>query len=207
MNIASHQLRPWQLSITLAAISAFVLAHPAVSHADDAGPYAGRTLLTGAPASAPKDQAQLALEPGSAALTAALAADGTRLEGERMFGGYRFGPGFALEGAQTHTAPSGLGAGNQAISVAGVSSVPLSDSVTLVGKLGLNYSTSPFAGGGASISDLASGGRLYGLGLSAQLRDNVELRVQSEHLGRIPGAPQGATAASDSVLLGANVRF
>jgi hypothetical protein len=207
MNTASNQLRRWQWSITLAAISALVLAHPGTGRADNAGLYGGRTLLSGAPASAPKDQAQLALEPGSAALTAGLTADGTPLEGGRIFGGYRFGPGFALEGAQTRIPPIGPAAVNQGISVAGVSSVPLSDSVALVGKLGLNYSTSPFAGSSASISDLANGGKLYGLGLSAQLRDNVELRLQSEHLGRAPGAPQGAAAASDSVLLGANVRF
>ncbi|HTS51749.1 MAG TPA: hypothetical protein VMH26_00600 [Burkholderiales bacterium] len=202
MNSALHQLRPWHLLITLAVISAAVLVRPAVSRADDAGPYAGRALLSGAPASAPKDQAQLADEPGSAALTA----DGMRLEGERIFGGYRFGPGFALEGAQTRTAPAGPAAGNQAISVAGVSSVPLSDTVKLVGKLGFQYPTSPVGSGGVSISDLPSGGKLYGVGVSAQVRDNVELRVQSEHFGRPAGASQG-TAGSDSVLFGANVRF
>ncbi len=202
MNTASHQLEPWHLSITLSAISALVLIHSAASHADDTGLYAGRSLLSGAPVSAPKDQAQLAAEPGSAALTA----DGMRLEGERIFGGYRFGPGFALEGAQTRTGPPGPAAGNQAISVAGVSSVPLSDSVTLVGKFGLHYPTSAVAGGSMSLSDLPSGSKLYGVGVSAQVRDNVELRVQSEHFGRPAGASQG-TAGSDSVLFGANVRF
>jgi hypothetical protein len=202
MNIASHQLGAWHLSITLAAISALVLIHPAASHADDIGLYAGRSLLSGAPGSAPKNQAQLALEPGNAAL----GGDAMRLEGERIFGGYRFGPGFALEGAQTRIGASSVAAGNETVSVAGVGSVPLSDSVTLMSKFGMNYQTSAFAGGGVSLSDVTSGGRLYGVGVSVQVRDNVEVRAQTEHLGRPAGASQGP-AASDSVLFGANVRF
>jgi len=200
MNIAPDHLRPW-LSITLAVVGAVVLIHPSPGRADDAGLYGGRTLLSGVPASAPKNQVELALEPGSAAL----GADAARLEGERIFGGYRFGPGFALEGAQTRVGPSSLAPGNGAISVAGVSSVPLSDSVTLLGKLGLNYQTSA-SPGALSVSDVASGGRLYGVGVAVQVRDNIEVRAQTEHLGRPANAAQGPTA-SDSVLFGANVRF
>jgi hypothetical protein len=202
MNIAPNHLRPWYLSITLAAVSAVVLIHSIPGRADDTGLYGGRALLSGVPASAPKNQAELALEPGSAAL----GADAARLEGERIFGGYRFGPGFALEGAQTRLGPSSLAPGNGVISVAGVSSVPLSDSVTLLGKLGLNYQTSAPPGVAASLSDVASGGRLYGVGLAVQVRDNIEVRAQTEHLGRPANAAQGPTA-SDSVLFGANVRF
>lgn len=202
MNIAPHPLRPWYLSIALAAISALALTHPAAGRADDTGLYGGRTLLSGVAASAPKNQVELALEPGSAAL----GADTTRLEGQRIFGGYRFGPGFALEGSQTRIGPSSLAPGNAVISVAGVSSVPLSDSVTLMGKLGLNYPTSASPGGAVSLSDVASGGRLYGVGVAVQVRDNIEVRAQTEHLGRSPSAAQGPIA-SDSVLLGANVRF
>ena len=100
---------------------------------------------------------------------------------------------------------SALGPSNETISVAGVSSLPLSDSVNLLGKVGLNYAPSSFTGGSASLSDVTNGGRVYGVGLSAQVRSNVELRVQSEHLGR-PSALQGPPA-SDSVLIGADVRF
>jgi hypothetical protein len=200
MNIASHQSRPWHLLIALAAISALMLIGPVASRADDAGIYAGRTLPSGLPANATKDQAQLALEPGSAAL----GGDAARLEGERIFGGYRFAPGFALEGAQIRSGASSPGANSDRIAVAGVGSVPLSDSVTLVSKLGLSYQTSAFGGGGVSLSDVTGGGRVYGVGLSVQVRDNVELRAQSEHLGRPANSPQGP---ADSVLFGANVRF
>ena len=198
MNVASRQY----LSIALAAIAAVVFIHPGASRADDTGLYAGRTLPSGASANPPKDQAQLALEPGSAAL----GGDTARLEGERIFGGYRFGPGFALEGARTRIGPSGLGPSNETISMAGVGSLSLSDSVTLVSKLGLTYQPSTFAGSGASLADVTNGGRLYGVGVSVRVRDNVEVRAQTEHLGRTVGPAQGATA-SDSVLFGANVRF
>jgi hypothetical protein len=115
-------------------------------------------------------------------------------------------PGFALEGAQIRSGASSLGTGNETIVVAGVGSLPVSDSVTLVSKVGVNYQTSAFSGGGASVSDVTSGGHVYGLGVSVQVRDNVELRAQTEHLGRPASATQGP-AASDSVLVGANVRF
>ncbi len=202
MNIASDRPRPWHLTMALAAISAFILVHPAASRADDAGVYAGRSLPSGLPATAQKDQGQLALEPGSAAL----GGDATRLEGQRIFAGYRLAPGFALEGAQIRSGASNFGTGNETIVVAGVGSVPLSDSVSLLSKLGVSYQTSAFAGGGASLSEVTSGAPVYGLGVSVQVRDNVEVRAQTEHLGRPASAVQGP-AASDSVLLGANVRF
>lgn len=184
----------WQV-----ALSVLALAFPLVCGADDTGFYSGRILTSGAPSTAPKDQSQLALEPGSAALTS----DGARLQGERIFGGYRFGPGFALEATQNRTGASALAPGSETISVAGVSSLPLSDSVSLRGKLGLNYSPASFTGTGATLSDVTNSGKVYGVGLSAQVRNNVELRVQSEHLGSTPLGPP----ASDSVLFGANVRF
>jgi hypothetical protein len=101
---------------------------------------------------------------------------------------------------------SSLGASNDTIVVAGVGSVPLSDSVTLLSKLGVTYQSSAFAAGGASLSDVTSSGRVYGLGVSVQVRDNIEVRAQTEHLARPASAAQGP-AASDSVLVGANVRF
>jgi hypothetical protein len=202
MSIASDRPKMRHLALALATISALALIHPAASRADDAGIYAGRSLPSGLPANTPKDQAQLALEPGSAAV----GGDATRLEGQRIFAGYRMAPGLALEGAQIRSGASNLGTSNETIVVTGVGSVPLSDSVTLVSKLGVNYQTSAFAGSSASLSEVTGAGRVYGLGVSVQVRDNVEVRAQTEHLGRPASAGQGP-AASDSVLLGANVRF
>ena len=203
MSIASDRPKIQHLTLALAAISALALIHPAVSRADDAGGvYAGRSLPSGLPGNAPKDQAQLALEPGSAGL----GGDATRIEGERLFAGYRVAPGLAIEGAQIRSGAANLGTSNDTIVVAGVGSVPLSDSVTLTSKFGVNYQASAFTGSGASLSEITGAGRVYGLGVSVQVRDNVEVRAQTEHLGRPASAGQGP-AASDSVLLGANVRF
>ena len=201
MNTGSEKTKVLCCRAVLSALGALALALPVASHADDVGFYSGRISTSGAATTAPKDQAQLALEPGSAALTS----DGTRLQSERIFGGYRFGPGFALEATQNRTGASALAAGTETISVAGVSTLPLSDSVSLLGKLGLNYAPSSFTAGNPSLSDVTNGGKVYGVGLSAQVRSNVELRVQSEHLGR-PSTPLGPSA-SDSVLIGADVRF
>jgi len=198
MNIGSRKARTLLRQAALKALGTVVLLLPLAGNADDAGFYSGRISTSGAPSTAPKDQAQLALEPGSAALSS----DGARLQGERIFGGYRFAPGFALEATQNRTGASALAAGSETISVAGLSSLPLSDSVNLLGKVGLNYASASFAGG-STLSDVANGGKVYGVGLSAQVRSNVELRVQSEHLGSTPQGPP----ASDSVLFGANVRF
>jgi hypothetical protein len=194
-------LRPY-LSTALTAIAAVVFIHAGDGRADDTGLYGGRTLPSGVPASPLKDPTQLALEPGSAAL----GADAARLDGERIFGGYRFGPGFALEGTRTRTGTSGLGSSIQTISVAGVGSLPLTDSVTLMSKLGLSYQPSASAGGAAPVAEVTNGAPLYGVGLSVRLRDNVEVRAQTEHFGRSAGPVQGATAG-DSVLFGAGVRF
>src|SRR5262245_46594881 len=198
MSIKSRKPRALLRQAALNALGVLVFLLPLAGNTDDTGFYSGRVSTSGAPSTAPKDQAQLALEPGGAALTS----DGSRLQGERLFGGYRFGPGFALEATQNRIGASALAPGSETVSVAGVSSLPLSDSVNLLGKVGLNYAPASFAGGSA-LSDVANGGKVYGVGLSAQVRDNVELRVQSEHLG---STPQGLPA-SDSVLFGANVRF
>ena len=202
MTITPPRPRPLYLLIASAAISTLVLIHAAPGRADDAV-YAGRSLPSGLPASTPKDQAQLALEPGSVALGAA---DAMRLEGERLYAGYRLGPGFALEGAQIRSGGTNLGPSNETIVVAGVGSVPLSDSVTLKSKLGVNYQTSALAASGGSLSEVTGAGKVYGLGVSVQVRDNIEVRAETEHLGRPASAAQGPIA-SDSVLLGANVRF
>jgi len=199
MNVESLRNR----LLAPALIAAMLLIQPGVGAAEDTGLYGGRTLPSGVPANPPKDQAQLALEPGSGAL----GGDPARLEGERIFGGYRFGPGFALEGARTRIGASVPGSSSETISVAGLGSVPLTDSITLTSKLGLSYQPSAFAGVGPSMGDATNVGRLYGVGLSVRVRDNIEVRAQTEHLGRTPGLAQGSATGSDSVLFGANVRF
>jgi hypothetical protein len=201
MNTTPDLVRPWRLLVTLTAIVILGLMGATRSHAEDGGFYGGRSLTPGISTPLPVDKGQLAVEPGSVALAAAA----TRLDGERIFGGYRFGPGFAVEGARTRFGTPALAQGGETLSMAGVSSLPLTDSVTLVAKLGLHYPEASGPGSNLSFSELAGAGVLYGLGLSLQLADNVELRARSERFAHPQGRSQGTTA--DTFLFGANVRF
>jgi hypothetical protein len=201
MNIELQRIKIWGLSAALAGSAALGLMSAPRAHAEDDGFYAGRSLMTGTPAAPRTDKGQLALEPGSAAL----AADATRLDSERVFGGYRFDRSFALEGAQTRLAAPTSASSGETFSLAAVSSLPLSDSVTLVAKFGLHYPQANVAGADRLPADLAGAGKLYGLGVSVHVADNVELRAQSERFERSPTSPPGTTG--DSFVLGANVRF
>jgi hypothetical protein len=201
MNTTPDLVRYWRLAVTLTAVVILALMNAPLSHAEDGGFYGGRSLVPGLLAAAPADKGQLALEPGSVALAAAA----SHLGGDRIFGGYRFGPGFAVEGARTRFGAPALAQAGETLSMAGVSSLPLTDAVTLVAKLGVHYPEASGPASNLSFSELAGAGVLYGLGLSLQLADNVELRAQSERFARPPGSPQGTTA--DTFLFGANVRF
>jgi hypothetical protein len=201
MNISRDLAWHWGLRVTLIAIAILTLMNAPRSHAEDGGFYGGRSLAPGISAPPPIDKGQLAVEPGSVGLAAAA----TRLDSERVFGGYRFGPGFAVEGARTRFGAPALAQGSETLSMAGVSSLPLNDSVTLVAKLGLHYPEASGPGSNLSLSELTGPGILYGLGLSLQLTDNVELRARSERFAHPPGSSQGTTA--DTFLFGANVRF
>jgi hypothetical protein len=175
----------------------------ASTHADESGFSGGHSLAAGTPALIVENGAERALEPGSVALSE----EGARLNGDRTFAGYRFGPAFALEGAQTRfgTAP---GSSGETLSVAGLSSVNLSDSITLSAKLGVHYPHSALTGGegSLSLSNLTTAGRLYGLGLSYQVAENVELRAQSDRYLPSSGSEPGVPTVN-TVLVGANLRF
>jgi len=201
MNTTTYLISHWRLRITATAIVVLAMMGISRSHAEDNGFYGGRSLIGGAPVVLLDNKAQLAQEAGSVAL----GGDTAHLDGGRIFGGYRFGSGFALEGAQTRLGAPGPAIPNETLSVAGVSSLPLSDSVTLNAKLGLHRPDSAAPTAGGILSDPPGTGVLYGLGLSMQLAQNVELRAQSERFARPAGSPQGTSA--DTFLFGANVRF
>jgi hypothetical protein len=201
MDTTTHVISHWRLRVTATAVVVLAIMGISRSHAEENGFYGGRSLIGGAPVALTDNKAQLAQEPGSVAL----GGDTGRLDGGRIFGGYRFGSGFALEGAQTHFGAPAAGIPNETRSVAGVSSLPLSDSVTLNAKLGLHRPDSPAPATGGTLSDPAGTGVLYGLGLSMQLAQNMELRAQSERFARPSGSAQGTSA--DVFLFGANVRF
>jgi hypothetical protein len=198
MKPTLYLARHWRLAVTLTAVVILGLMSAPRSHAEDDGFYGGRSLAAGVPPMGATDKAQLALQPGSVAL----GADAAHLGGERIFGGYRFGQGFALEGAHTRFGAPAATQGIETLSVAGVGSLPLTDSLTLVTRFGFHHPDASGPGNNLSSSDA---GVLYGLGLSLQLAEDVELRARSEHLVRPPGSPQ--SGAADTFLFGANVRF
>jgi hypothetical protein len=201
MNATTRFISHWQLRVTVTAIMVLAMMGMSRSHAEENGFFGGRSLIGGAPVVLLDNKAQLAEEPGSVAL----GGDTARLDGGRIFGGYRFGSAFALEGAQTRFGTPATGIPNETLSVAGVSSLPLSDSVTLNAKLGLHRPDAGTPTTGGSLSDPPGTGVLYGLGLSMQLAQNVELRAQSERFARPSGSSPGTSA--DTFLFGANVRF
>jgi hypothetical protein len=201
MYATPHLIKHWRLPVMVTAVVVLSLMNITRSHADDNGFYGGRSLAGGAPAVVLDDKARLALEPGAVAMTA----DAAHLDGERIFGGYRFGSGFALEGAHTRFGIPGPPLAGETLSLAGVSSLPLGDSITLNAKLGLHRPEAGALASGPLSPDLTGTGVLYGLGLSLQLAQNVELRAQSERFARAPGNSQSGSA--DTFLFGANVRF
>jgi hypothetical protein len=193
MNTTTALITHRRLYATATAIVLLAIMSLSRSHAEDNGFYGGGSLTD--------NKAQLAQEPGNVGLSA----DAAHLDGGHIFGGYRFGSGFALEGAQTRFGTPAPTVPNQTLSLAGLSSLPLSDSLTLNAKLGLHRPESAPAAPGASLSDATGTGVLYGLGLSMQLAQNVELRALSERFARPAGSSQGTS--TDTFLFGANVRF
>lgn len=186
--------------IARGSLAALALIGAAMAGASDDGFYGGRSLIVGTPSLAAENKVERAYEPGSVMLVE----DGARLDSERTIAGYRFGPGFALEGAQTRFGAAALRSGGETLSLAGVSSIPVTESITLSAKFGLHYPQSYITSG--EFSDTGFAGKLYGMGLSYQVAENVELRAQSERYLHSPTGQSGAGTV-DTVLLGANVRF
>ena len=193
MNSTTAFISHRRLYATATAIVLLALMGLSRSHAEENGFYGGGSLTD--------NKALLAQEPGNVGLSA----DAAHLDGGHIFGGYRFGSGFALEGAQTRFGTPAPATTNQTLSLAGLSSLPLSDSLTLNAKLGLHRPESTPSAPGANLSDATGTGVLYGLGLSMQLAQNVELRALSERFARPVGGSQ--SPSTDTFLFGANVRF
>jgi hypothetical protein len=127
-----------------------------------------------------------------------------------VYGGYRVGPGLALEGSrESHAgavAPAdtslAASADRGAVwSVSSVGSVPLDDSVSLFARLGLKYpeNEKPIDPPGP-IGEL---GRVYGVGLRFAPSERVDVRAEMQHVTRVgPGGGSDANA-----MLAARIRF
>ena len=173
------------------------LALGSLAHAgNEAGPYAGRTLLSGQPAfDLPADQVGTTL----------LTEQGARIAGDRVYLGYRFNQAFAIEGADLRMPAHQLDDTNDSIAVAGSVRAPFGDRVTGTAKAGLLVS--PEAPGSSLLRlGFLAPQPLYGLGFEYRATKNVELLANTE---RLQGHPTEATSAlpGHTLLIGARVKF
>src|SRR5262245_20909366 len=119
MRTATPIIANLRLQATVTAIVLLVIMGISRSHASDDGFYGGRSQVGGAPLVLSDQKAELAQEPGSIAV----GGDTAHLDGGRIFGGYRFGSGFALEGSQIRFGAPAAALPNETLSVAGISSM------------------------------------------------------------------------------------
>jgi Outer membrane protein beta-barrel domain len=187
--------------------AASCVALPAV--ADEPGFYTG--IGNGVAVLAKSGGQSLDSVPGAKLLTH----DGDRLTATTLYGGYRFSHGFALEAARTsfgssvntddpvlYTTPAEQ---MSAWSLAWVSSLAVTDSLTFFGKLGVNFA--PNATYSSFPVDTPSRpGRVYGFGVSYQVTGQLELRAQSERYTGLGQTDSGGLEAT-ALTLGARLRF
>ena len=90
-------------------------------------------------------------------------------------------------------------------SVAGVGSMLVTDSVSLFGKFGMNFSPDT-ANSGFAVEHPARPGKVYGFGLSYQASAHLELRAQSERFTGLGQTAAGELEAN-ALTFGARLRF
>jgi hypothetical protein len=162
--------------------------------------YGGRDDKAGAPAAGAETT-----DPGSSPGTGAIAAGAAKLGGVRTYGGVNLGQGVSLEAAQMRPFGDTSKASAEALSLVGKAKLPVTDGLSITGKMGLQYQQSSLFPGGAVAGDGSSPSPVYGVGLAYQTAGRVELRAESERVAGRPGDPKSLTG--DSFLLGARVRF
>jgi hypothetical protein len=198
MRLAYRSTTNWAVSIaTVSLLAAVAVAAPA--YADGGRVYAGRADGAGMPV-------VRAADPGGLPGDAALAAQSESFDPQRIYGGVRLNDALAVEAAQKLPFGDASKPADQVVSVAGKASVPLTDGLSLTGKLGVQYSGSIITpDGGLARGDLSRPSPVYGLGLAYQATQGLQLRVESEHVAARAGAPSAATG--DSILFGARLEF
>jgi len=181
--------------VLLAALTA-----PISSDADTDVLYGGRSDGAGTPLK--RDGGS---DPGGLPGGAALAAQSEKLESQSLFGGLRLGNALTVEAVQKRPFGDATKATDEAVSVAGKAKLPLTDALSVTGKMGVQYGRSALSSGSPGAGDASGLNPVYGLGLAYQATDAIELRAESEHVTARPSDPKPVTG--DSVLFGARVRF
>jgi hypothetical protein len=144
-------------------------------------------------------------DPGALTGSAALAAQSGKLDPQRIYAGLRLSETLAVEAIQRRAFGEATKSGDQALSLAGKATLPLTDVLSVTGKLGVQYSGSMLSSSGPELGDSSGRSPVYGLGLAYEAAQGLELRVESEHIGARSGDPRAVTG--DRILLGARLRF
>jgi hypothetical protein len=174
-------------------VASFAATLPAHAEAD-LPLYGGLADGAGVPISRPNSA-----DPGGLPGGAALAAQSQRFDAQRYYGGVNLGDSVAIEAAQRRPFGDASKPGEEALSLAGKLKVPLSDGLSLTGKMGLQYSGANGSLGGPDAAPV------YGVGVAYELSQGLELRAESEHVPVRPGEPRNTIG--DNLLFGARVRF
>jgi hypothetical protein len=144
--------------------------------------------------------------------------DAERYTPSQLYGGVRLNQTFAVEGSQTafgampgdparRTTGATVRPGQVpgSLSVAGVGSVPLDDTTSMTGKLGVHYWQPDTSALSIDGGRLANPGIVYGVGVKRQISKDVHLQAQTEHYRS--SAEAGNTPNVTAVMLGVNVGF
>jgi hypothetical protein len=196
-------------------ILTLAMAFPALCQADESGTLYGG-VVNGAWGVRP--QSQPLQSSGPSMESPSLGHDADRYTPSQLYGGLRLGDGLALEGAQTvfgampgDDARRAIGAAVRpgqvpgTLSLAGVGSLPLNDTTSMVAKLGVHYWQADSSAPSLDVSRLASPGVVYGIGIQKQLAKDVQLQAQTERYKN--SADSGNIPNVNVMMIGVNVGF
>jgi hypothetical protein len=91
-------------------------------------------------------------------------------------------------------------------SVTAVTSLPLTNSISIGASAGFHHPLSASTGAAQGFATLGSSGRMFGIGLLASLGANADASLRLERLTAYAGSPQGTLDAT-VVALGIGFRF
>lgn len=144
-------------------------------------------------------------DPGGLAGGAVLGAQSRKLDPQRIYAGLRLSDAVALEAVQRRPFGDASKSSDQALSLVGKATLPLTDVLSLTGKLGVQHSRLTLSSSGPELGDSSGPSPVYGLGLAYEAARGLELRAESEHVVARAGEPK--TVTGDSILIGARLRF
>ncbi len=198
MQSMGRLVRNWRSALGALA-AALSIAATAPAWAAGERVYGGQVNGAGMPVTQPSTN-DLGALPGSATL----AAQGAKLDAQRVFAGVRLNDALAVEVTQKRPFGDASKPGDQALGVSGKATMPLTGSLSLQGQLGMQQHSRP-ALAAPELADTMGRSAVYGLGLAYATAGGLELRIESEHIAGRAGDPKAVSG--DTVLLGARLQF